>query len=712
MNTGFAAMRVGGVMGKLKRRATVKLKARRVLGLPPEDRTEEDIKSVVSLTNRSSYFWNMDKTLQRNIAKALQLEIHDPHEIILKEGAIPMPNARFYIVLTGQVAVYQHSDASRAALAEENKSGNGSRPSTASSVKKTSPSSVHGHQHRHGDFLASLGAGSHFGERALLSSEPRSATVTAHKTKVELLYLSRIDYERLLAASDRKELNEIKDSLSACITCADTGGFITSGETTDIASQITKLSYYVEWQTCAAGDAICNEGIAADRLIFFVEGEALIQCTVREPPVGKLEVANLSSIGPYSTFGASQFIRGVASNNKDIPKYKMTLRARTHCRFLSLSRVHLHRIQKVLGKLLLKSATVGVMKELFWFHRLTQYRNIPGHTESLAPIRGLPNTSQELYDAVQKAMDAAHQKDILPNLPRPHAYKVSNLAHHPWPFGSVADAQPKIIREKPLSLKASLEGMYKESCDMTWQQARRRHDKREQFSTADITASSSLADNDDESKEVLSKSFKMSKSKIKNACTEGNFQLLIKARDDAERRAKQHLKHSVTATALYNNTNELQCCSPVRKSRTVLQRISDAEMVLEAEITGLNEQLGIIRGTKNVNSGENLSEDLGEDLDDETLIESVTELTASGPLKLQPQIPHVLHDLPMLFPRRGKRPKQKINSSTKNKQTKLHDVPESFKELWPTIKVKVPHYSSASPELLSEFIASLNNGLR
>ena len=48
-------------MGKLKRRAKVKIQARKVLeSTLPEDRTSEQIDAVVSLTNRSTYFWNME----------------------------------------------------------------------------------------------------------------------------------------------------------------------------------------------------------------------------------------------------------------------------------------------------------------------------------------------------------------------------------------------------------------------------------------------------------------------------------------------------------------------------------------------------------------------------------------------------------------------------------------------------------------------------
>ena len=82
---------------------------------------------------------------------------------------------------------------------------------------------------------------------------------------------------------------------------------------------------------------------------------------------------------------------------------------------------------------------------------------------------------------------------------------------------------------------------------------------------------------------------------------------------------------------------------------------------------------------------------------------------------LQPYIPHVLHDLPLVF-RRAKKASPSHQLGTRRlapiKSTlKLADVPDSHKVLWPKPKVECPHYPSASPELLSEFVSSLGQQL-
>lgn len=378
----FAAMRVGGVMGKLKRRAKVKIQARKVLeSTLPEDRTSEQIDAVVSLTNRSTYFWNMETQLQRDIARALRIETVEPHGIVLKEGDIPTANAKFYIILTGQVAIYQHTENSRSLLVdstendgERPRSRSGSRPSTSSGRASTPSGHKEKRSHKYGDLLVTLGAGSHFGERALLNSEPRSATIMATRTSVELLFLSRKDYERLLSSRDRLILQEVKDSLTQCLKVAETAGY-GDADSTAIAkdsrlsnADISKLTYYVEWATCASGDAICQEGAAANRLIFLVEGEAFVQTEVRRPPVGKLEIANISMVGPHSTFGASKFVTSSNSGGGllDRPVYKMTLRAHTACRFLYLSSQNFYKHQKLVSRIMVKCAAVETMKSLFW----------------------------------------------------------------------------------------------------------------------------------------------------------------------------------------------------------------------------------------------------------------------------------------------------------------------------------------------------------
>ena len=128
----FSAVRVGVIAAKLKRRAKIKLKARAVLHKDSEERDASDIDSVVALTNRSSFFFDMDEQLQRDICKALQIDTFPPHTIVMKQGDIPSFEARFYIVLTGQVSIYQQ-DSQQVQQVEENEGD--SRPTSRQSSR-------------------------------------------------------------------------------------------------------------------------------------------------------------------------------------------------------------------------------------------------------------------------------------------------------------------------------------------------------------------------------------------------------------------------------------------------------------------------------------------------------------------------------------------------------------------------------------------------
>jgi CRP-like cAMP-binding protein len=688
---GFSAVRVGGVAAKLKRRAKIKLKARAVLAKNPEDRTEEDIDSIVSLTNRSSYFWNMQPELQRSICKVLQLETCDPYTVIMKEGDVPTSDAKFYIVLAGQVSVYQWPNEE----SKQNATPPPSRPSTAKSERSTTNEDSQ-LKKKYGDFQIRLGAGKHFGERALLSSEARSATIVTFKTKTELLFLTRKDYDRLLASKDRAKLREIKDALGACLRAAATAGFgegNTGDTTTETkSSDISKLTYYVEWKKVPDGEAIAQQDAPADRLIFLVEGQALVQHTVRKPPLGKLELVNISKLREFSTFGASEFVRPVPTGKKN-PTYKMTLRACGLCRYLSLSRVHLQRIQKNLSRLLLKCAAVSAMRNLFWFHRLAMYKDLPGHKESFNSQKlgsNLPETHDELFRIVEAAMrQAAHKNIALTKRPGKQAHKVSTLAHHAWPFKNSnyqTNNQSQKRKKKSQSVSASFEQIYEDDINMVWAKTVRKS-KIEHSSTASNSSK----------KERIKNIQRM----ISSLCAKGSFELLQSAADDAARRATMHVNGGVVSSGLLNQTsNDLCCCSPVKATRNRLDRITDRESEIEAELKGLDAMLEA-RGYKTSITLDTLERG------NET--ESKLDQSPKGLTMLQPHIPHVLHDLPQIFGQaKIRRNHLVVPIATRDK---LHGIPESFKVLWPRPKVTVPHYSSASPALLTKFITSLSEDL-
>ena len=724
-STSFSSILVGGLMGKLKRRATVKITGRKILLKAPSDRTDADVDAIVTLTNRSSYFHGMDRDLHRNIARVLCLQEFKPHEVIMTEGDIPGPDACFYIVLSGMINIYQrppdwvpNSDQSRPSTANSVslKAARETLQSAGLDVPPDLLSETSQHNHKHGDFILRLGAGSHFGERALLSSEARSATITAFKSKLELLVLRRQDYERLLASRDRKELMEITNALENCLLAADvtgsgvdlqgsmssssdsTSSSLASSSTSSLSrSDVNKLTYYVEWRTAAPGQEIISQGCPADRLIFFVEGRAAVQLLVRgHTHSQKLELANISTAGPRSTFGASEFVSGKVAS----PKYAVTLRALTYCRYLILSRSHLARIQKQVTRALRKCAVVDAMRRIFWFHRLSEYHLLPGLEDSINPHKELPQTSIDLYEVVRKAMERAHSKDI--KMKR-HVHKklqhhTSSLAHHAWPFASTAKSMQEKHRLSILhkekrgtsSLKESLNNMYRDEISLVWRTSKRRHLDRQKFGSGHTSS-----END---------SMKASRL-VKEMCDDGAFEIL----QDLETRIKSILVDNsrllgVTEAALRASSGVLQCRSPAKARVSQLQRFNDREAELEAELAGIDAELS----NRGISTSQNMSHDPHDDCED---IDQ--DFQISDGKRLQPHMPHVLHDLPLVFGQASKyssRGPQRLKPLMGSSH-QLKTVPKGFEVLWPKPKVKAPHYPSADPSLLTEFVGHLGESL-
>ena len=301
-------------------------------------------------------------------------------------------------------------------------------------------------------------------------------------------------------------------------------------------------------------------------------------------------------------------------------------------------------------------------------------------------------------------MEQAHTKNISFTKQRgPNAYKVSSLAHHAWPFRGNKGKFQQEVETKPMTLAGSLEQVYREDLEMTWQQSQRRYHTKQQFSSR----SSPVRGAGVEATEGAVVDVQRLQKLVKSLCESGSFELLLKAAEDAERRAKMHVTGGVTATALYS-AEELQCCSPVKSTRNNLQRIMDREAELEAEIYGLDRQLerkGHLSRTskeKRVKEGEQEREQEGEQEGKEIAASSM-----GSPAPLQPQIPHVLHDLPLIFGRARTTLRLRSGSTLAPiSSKKMLDVPDSFRVLWPKPKVHVPHYASASPALLSEFLSA------
>lgn len=142
----------------------------------PDDAQDEGV-ALMSLLKSISLFHGLNEAQLSRLATALQSESHPCNHIVIQQGD---PSEAFYIVAAGRVAVHvQDKSLQRSGFMSHSPyvQGEGSL----------------------GPVVAELGQGFFFGERGLMQSTPRAASVVA-LTKVRLLKLSRAHFSDILAS--------------------------------------------------------------------------------------------------------------------------------------------------------------------------------------------------------------------------------------------------------------------------------------------------------------------------------------------------------------------------------------------------------------------------------------------------------------------------------------------------------------------------------
>jgi hypothetical protein len=159
-----------------------------------------------------------------------------------------------------------------------------------------------------------------------------------------------------------------------------------------------------------------------------------------------------------------------------------------------------------------------------------------------------------------------------------------------------------------------------------------------------------------------------------------------------------------------------------------MQRLNLREIELEAELAGIDMELGARGFGSRMHDG-GAGDEFFFDSDvvskDEigtqgnrtpvalavaTTVEGATETRGK---RLQPHLPHVLHDLPLVFGQASKyayRGPERL-PPLMGSSYQLKSVPKSSEVLWPKPIVETPHYPSADPVLLSEFVGTLGESL-
>ncbi|CAF0873630.1 unnamed protein product [Adineta steineri] len=179
----------------------------------PEQRTTTEINDFIfpwlkqSLKKKQGIFQKISDDVIHDICKTIMIERRPAWDVVILQGD---PGDTFYIILQGSVKIYR--------LDEE-----GAKPvppefDTVIEFAKLDAEPAKREEiivDIFGNYVVTLGGGFDFGERALVTNEPRSATVIT-VTPADLLVVDREVFSRTLKAAHEKELQEKMEFINRC----------------------------------------------------------------------------------------------------------------------------------------------------------------------------------------------------------------------------------------------------------------------------------------------------------------------------------------------------------------------------------------------------------------------------------------------------------------------------------------------------------------
>ncbi|KAK3252703.1 hypothetical protein CYMTET_38012 [Cymbomonas tetramitiformis] len=237
----------------------------KLLQIPPEKRMHDERESLSEAIAQYNFFRNMNADLRLQLCNFLGYAKCAENHVLFRQGDA---GELFYVIISGtcRLTVF-----------------NGKQEIT----------------------LGSLEAGDQFGERSLVNSVPRAATVTC-VTKCEFATLTKDIYKRNMRNIAKDQLKSRVEFLSTTAIFQKTA-----------RPMLFRSSYFVESNTYNIGDVILAQGSVADRVYWIQEGQCKVvrrltreeSTTAQAIPAWKpqrphkLELARISppdSFGDYS----------------------------------------------------------------------------------------------------------------------------------------------------------------------------------------------------------------------------------------------------------------------------------------------------------------------------------------------------------------------------------------------------------------------------
>eukprot|EP01017_Pseudomicrothorax_dubius_P042372 TRINITY_DN6902_c0_g1_i4.p1 TRINITY_DN6902_c0_g1~~TRINITY_DN6902_c0_g1_i4.p1 ORF type:complete len:286 (+),score=73.20 TRINITY_DN6902_c0_g1_i4:65-922(+) len=216
---------------------------KQVLTKVPEERDEKDMKLLASCTENCQFFIDIGKEVHMKLLRVMTYEQMEKDEIVFREGD---SGTKFYVLLKGTVRILV--PAAKLSLA------NGARPDSLIEVRR-------------------LTSGDSFGELALISSQPRAATIQCLE-QCHLGVLGKAEYKAILKKAQEDELDA---KISALAALKIFSGF---------ASNLLKKIYLngVPDRMYRMNQGVYGEREKAERMYIILDGEFKLLKAIRESP--------------------------------------------------------------------------------------------------------------------------------------------------------------------------------------------------------------------------------------------------------------------------------------------------------------------------------------------------------------------------------------------------------------------------------------------
>lgn len=225
--------------------------------LQPDDRTEEQVTDILDFVRDVKFFSELTSLQQRTLCRTMAIETYGPRHTIFALGDI---GNKYYIILSGSVSVQI--------------------PSPTASC----PNSYPEHQarcdckNRHVEVATFLSKGTGFGELALQSSEPRTATIITGEP-TEVLVTTAADYEKYAGKFHRLFIEQRVKFLRQCplIETALQSNMISLQDLAGMADCLNEKSLH-------GHEIVVRQGEPVESMIFVKSGSlAMLRLVELEP---------------------------------------------------------------------------------------------------------------------------------------------------------------------------------------------------------------------------------------------------------------------------------------------------------------------------------------------------------------------------------------------------------------------------------------------